>query len=387
MKLYPVFLLLLLITGSVSADVSAPVSTDADTVDAQVELLRVAHEQWLHNVEFRSTYQVRKGFCSTEKLAKQGEIELPWLWSDDKPETAEGVFTKSRDHIRMSCRFPDPPLKVANWNLTRVPFDEVRSTTRNFNFHPSNQFQKSAILSTQEMDETALGSQYSPRVGSKERVSPISLYGGPPSTHFLESPQGSVARWDYSEPDSQRLQITMTAKSPGRNELRTIIFRRDLSCLALESIESVVERAGNPVPLVRAGYAQDFVECRGGPVARRVTQVLGGVSSPLAWIATVWQSNDLATPETFGNDFVVELEPNTLMTGLSHALPKDIATRVDLTRLDESAFQMSGPAPTSAEPLHSDKPKRWFFVINIAILAVIGLCIAVRRIRSQDVRQ
>ncbi len=325
---------------------------------------------------------MRKGFSATHSSAQLGHFELAWLWSDDKPETAQGVFVKSSDFVRMSCQYPDQPLQLANGHLTRVPFDEIRSTERNFNHHSANQFQKLPILSSQKMDDLEFGSRYAPGAGSQDRVTPLSLYGGPPSSLFLDAPQGASAIWDYSEPDVQRIQIVLTCQSLSHNEVRTIIFRRDLSTLVLESIVSVIERGQGVPPLVRAGYAQDFVECQGGPVARKVTQVLGGVSSPLGWISTVWQSDDLATPKSFEDDFVVDLAPNTLMTGLSPDLTKQVASKIDLTKLQVDSFDTRQKMPVTSPPVANTDSRKWFVIANVIAAALFALFL-VRRSRQR----
>lgn len=381
-------LLVVLLQGPSTGDVAA--ATEAAAPADVAAALNAAYEQWLADVEFHGDYTLEKGFTADEAQATQGVIDRALVWDDGVRYVCRGVIVKTRDELRVSGEYGAPPLRKANDRTTRMAFDEVRTRVLRATHSPAgvrreeDSRRRGSLIVTPRADgDVNLADQYAAGPASRTQISPLSIFGGEVRLPCVLNVKAGVPFETQVRPLSpERLEITLL-RSGDSTRRRVVVWRTDFSPPVVESIRETFDWPAQDVRTVHAGYASQFVACRGGAVASHVVETIWDSQQPERWQVRRWLSENI-TSDLSGQELTVELAPATQVGGLT--APPDVtqsSAAIDLSQIGPDDLRKPRtPLPSSSKPLtrNENSQTRWL-ILAVNCLLFAGLAVAYLRRR------
>lgn len=379
----------LLVTALILCQVASDDSSSDATSEAVIvaESLNAAFEQWLADVEFRGNYTYIKGMSTSEEAALRGEIEHQQTWGDQVVFACRGLIVKNKNEIRVSGDYGAPPLQKLNDRVTRVAFDEIKTGDLQVVHHPDGvrnretaKTRGSLMTTPNSGGEISLSDRYAAGPASRSQISPLSLWGGEVRLPCILNVLPHIkVDTQTRKIDDSRLEVKLSYdKSSSRT--RTIVWRQDFSPPVVESIHEVFDWPEKHARTVNAGYASDFVQCKGGAVAKRIVEVLWNKAQPGQWMVRKWESEDLSS-ESRADDLAINVAADTQVAGIKESASRSNEMRIDFSKIKKEDL----PKPKVALPASpASAPKAasgnlWLILGNVVVIAALGAYFFMRR--------
>lgn len=303
------------------------------------ETLRAAVEQWLTEVEFRSTYRLRAGFADSLEDALRGEINPKIRGGPAQQFEATGVFHKLGSNLRLSINFVGGPVflsgetKVSEiapaMTLTNTSFDEVSDGRVEVSYYPPTTFRppKGTMGTVARVSKKQTKpSSFAAGTHTEMRINPLKPWPSPEKDPFGQLPVVGV-----ETVDEEHVEVICQEKYQSGDEgHRRVLFWTKPSPPV---VEKITEEYGPPDGRRDKSFAllSHFKECPGGLVARRVLWVFVSRSGSIN--SQEWRSDDLGNAPPSSEDFVITVAPTTKITGFRQAPPERTARRLEPSKI------------------------------------------------------
>lgn len=408
------------ICGLIVLICAGPLQAVADEPEAGVPLpevegrellstLRAALDQWEADVEFRSTFRYDEGYARSvaDGLAGRMDEEL----GAARPLGVihvTGEYHKRGEHVRMRWSYEKPPAPVSAASpqgatdtgriVTHVSFeeacnDEVFGTylfpipTESGVKRQFNQFDLIPVRDRKHPKRPAIPGPWSSRVLSplapwkNGNVHPLWLAA---RTRNQQEVKAELVRLTGG-----RVKVVLSGVISGLPSERQVLIRLDETVPVVERIEDRSTFSNGDTDEVVV-VLSDFVECPGGPVARRMRHVHRGRTG----IVTTgdWVSEDLGSVPPTDADFVIAVRADALIHAQTVPPIRDGVRRFRFSNLDES--DVGDRPPITEQELESQKlaatspPPRsalrwWLIVGGFLTITALGTFTVLRRVGAR----
>lgn len=332
-----------------------------------LDTLKAAHESWLVETEFRSTYEYLSGSGKSIDDYLSGRITAPVL-------AERGEFHKRRGAIRHTKRFPtsprdDSPQRNGS-QVSFVPRDSVCGSELQIELFDRPDRHAAAVAIVTEAPRK-YGS--APVQGSwmSNAFGPLCLWGGiyrDPFDIFPDTGQNASLSRDARPVDATHVEVIVRGEDAVRTHYKRLVFWTDPAPPVIIEVEMSETRIGADLPSFRSvARASEFVDCPGGKVARIVRSAFvhdGKV------IGSEWRSKDLGVRPPSDSDFMVVVPHYARVAGVNNPPPTGNVRRIPLDMFKVSDLKV----PRDPEPLLAPTgfPSRFARPLW-GLLAVLGL--------------
>lgn len=387
-------MLLGLLLACMTAEVAMAQSSNAtSTSEVALDAYRAAIDEWETAAELACTFQYRQTFAKTFDDALHGRWD-DTLGPGGAAVNAQGAFYKMGRLVRYRLDYPDPPalakgaadtrpagVSPPQLILTRVSFDEssnseIRSSYHfphgaarglnliRFDPHPGARAYVAGILSSTMLHPL------NPLANAKGIVLELWSLGGDPESHTV----------DLTDVDPERIQFTLECHDGTPRQQRIVTLWKAPTLPVVESITERYLTADGHTSSEKRTVLSRFVNCNDVMVASRVLRMKRSGDDPVQ--VSSWISHDLAQRAPRDNDFVITVQPDTTVIGLSR-LPRveDGVRAFDMTRLRTTDVreQHNMPSPEATDAHSSSSRVRFGATIIGSVVLVIFCAIALSR--------
>jgi hypothetical protein len=367
---------------TVFLSLTLPGGEDAQVVDA----LRAGFKQWREEVEFHSTFRLRRGTARSVEAGLRGEFEPP-----AKPEgDLRGVCHKLRNKLRYSIDFGRPPVAVTNplpnqqqvSSYTRASFDEVTNNEIDIRYEPSHG--QTDLADTVEIQERLPKQRGQLRAGihSEFYLGPLNLLPQDEPDLFVINPYPPAmrpppvaAKVELGPRSRDECTIVITYDDGEHGARRELVFATNFSPPIIKAIHDKSTYRGKPQS-ERHVQCSEFRRCTNGdvPAVIRYVFLSNDAHGNPAVSVEEWRSDDLGRRAPSDEDFVIEISPSTYVGGVRNAPPRGTTRRIDIDDYPlERVYKMGETVlMDSPEPPPSHGKGRWILTI-VGIIAVLGV--------------
>lgn len=209
-----------------------------------------------------------------------------------------------------------------------------------------------------------------PLANAKGIVLELWSLGGNPESHTV----------DLTDVDPERIQFTLECHDGTPRQQRIVTLWKAPTLPVVESITERYLTADGHTSSEKRTVLSRFVNCNDVMVASRVLRMKRSGDDPVQ--VSSWISHDLGQRAPRDNDFVITVQPDTTVIGLS-TLPRveDGVRAFDMTRLRTADVreQHNMPSPEATDAQASSSRVRFGATIIGSVVLVISCAIALSR--------
>lgn len=336
-----------------------------------VEVLKAAVDDWMSNVSFCCSYELKEGEADTLENGLEGK------WAASPGQISTGVFCKWKDRIRVSRKFKLGPERVGgndqNMELKNVPFDEIADGSLQLNYTPLESVNETPFGDVVLIYRRQKDLAFTAGTLSMDSIGPLTIARGkvsnPVKLNLAATPENDQTS-DRLTIDANHVELVLKQNTGEWVETKRITFKIAAESPVVERIDTEYTPApgSNGMPYRNVGQVIQFAKCGELMVPqeiRCVTSVSGTSAHP--WRVWEWKSEDLGVRAPTEEDFVLNIPATTAVKGTKVEFPKGQNRSITLAKMTENdllvpAFPVgSGQSP----PLQS----RWTGVSFIVVVA------------------
>lgn len=356
-----------------------------------IEVLCAAAREWERGLQFKCTFSYREGVCKSWEDGAQGNF-LPGKVS--KEGFGQMCRMGTLVHVQMDWKGPMKftPLGGAKASSQKggmsgamigenVPFDACCDDRIEIHRQPAKGGGEEFAILTRRTDAPSGGSFA--RTEFQGKVSPLSPAGV--SLEKILSLERNPAA-DEEQPlveevvevDATHIEVRMSRKGRSVEQRRTIRFWTEPSPPVIDGLTFWSRAPGLPVPNETRIQLSDFTKCGDLYISRRVRNVVNAIGGQ--FFVREWASDDIGKEPPTREDFVVKMNPESKVYGLSQGSEVVDGVR----RIDPVAIAVSDLGRHAlGEELPGPGYGSWLLLVSLTALAIVAMVawVAVRRKR------
>lgn len=295
--------------------------TQSAESDDLVQALSAAIDTWQQQVEFYCTYELSETTAATLEDGRLGRFESP------PHRIATGVYAKQGDLIRLSLNYGKPPKKIGQNEVTDVSVEEVRSRELAIPYYPYHD----GVAKHDYLEVLPFPKDF-PRASpvgkhTSHVLNPLIIFSGGHRPNLIAYHQslregGEDITIDAFPGDAGRVDLQIIQRAPDWSNNLKFQFWMKPSIPVVTAVIGESKLAGGIT--THAGIVlEDFVEAKGGMVARTLRTYTPFKPGGQRCQVKVWHSDDLGKRPAKHADFVIKVREGTRIHCLKpEAVPK-----------------------------------------------------------------